>query len=177
MEWLSIDQERYDTDATIAEQLLEDALEELPDPDGAHADGAESREASVASAWHLLHPRVVEIARERFAASHYADAVEASLKALNNEVRTLARARGAPDMDGARLMHAAFSPKAPIIVLADLGTESGRDMQQGYMEMFAGVMSAIRNPKAHDNVTISPERALHLLFVVSTLWFTLDSRL
>jgi uncharacterized protein (TIGR02391 family) len=129
------------------------------------------------AAWSLLHSKVQAVAAERFNAGHYADSVEAALKALNNEVRAIARGRGAPEMDGAQLMHTAFSPKSPIIVLADLSTQSGRDMQQGYMEMFAGAMSAIRNPKAHDNVVISSERAIHLLFVVSTLWHTLEGRL
>ena len=101
---------------------------------------------------------------------------EAALKALNIEVRNLAVARGAPAMDGRSLMHTVFSPKAPLIVLADLSTQNGKDMQQGYMEMFAGAMSAIRNPKAHDNIAITRERGFHLLFVASTLWQTLDSR-
>lgn len=128
------------------------------------------------AAWRLLHPKVQSISSDRFQAGQYADAVEAAMKALNNEVRALVRSRGAPDMDGAPLMRTAFSPKSPIIVLADLSTQSGKDMQQGYMEMFAGAMMAVRNPKAHDNLVITPERALHLLFVASTLWHTLDAR-
>lgn len=126
--------------------------------------------------WSLLHQRVRAAAQERFRDGHYADAVEAALKALNVEVKTIAQARGAEEMDGATLMHTVFSPKKPIIVLADLGTQTGRDMQQGYMELFAGAMSAIRNPKAHDNVSITRERAIHLLFLASTLWQTLDDR-
>jgi uncharacterized protein (TIGR02391 family) len=81
------------------------------------------------------------------------------------------------DLDGVDLMHTAFSPKNPIIVLADLSSDTGRDMQQGYMEMFAGAMSAVRNPKAHESVVLTPERAIHLLFVASTLWHTLDARI
>lgn len=127
--------------------------------------------------WSLLHPKVQEVAVERFDTGQYADAVEATLKALNNAVRAITKARGASEMDGTQLMHSAFSPKNPIIVLGDLSTQSGRDTQQGFMEMFAGAMSAIRNPKSHDNVVISPERAIHLLFVASTLWYTLDARL
>jgi uncharacterized protein (TIGR02391 family) len=126
--------------------------------------------------WALLHPRVANVAHARFATEHYADAVEAALKALNVEVRNLAVARGCPSLDGPALMHTVFSPKNPIIVLADLSTQSGRDMQQGYMELFAGAMSAIRNPKAHDNIVITRERGFHLLFVASTLWHTLDAR-
>ena len=99
------------------------------------------------------------------------------MKALNNEVKSIVRSRSGQEMDGATLMHAAFSLKNPIIVLADLSTQTGKDQQQGYMELFAGAMSAVRNPKAHDNVTIAPERAIHFLFLASMLWTTLDARL
>lgn len=126
--------------------------------------------------WTLIHPKVTAVAQPRFTTGHFADAVEAALKALNTEVRSLAVARGATPMDGAALMHTVFSVKAPVIVLADLSTQSGKDMQQGYMEMFAGAMSAIRNPKAHDNIAITRERGLNFLFVASALWYTLDDR-
>jgi uncharacterized protein (TIGR02391 family) len=127
-------------------------------------------------AWSLLHPRVQVVAQQRFRSGHYADAVEATLKELASTVRGLVVQRGGPELDGTALMQTAFSPKNPIIVLADLSTQSGRDMQRGYMDMFAGGMSAIRNPKAHGNIVITPERALHLLFVASMLWYTLDER-
>lgn len=130
----------------------------------------------IESVWPLLHPRVQVVAQQRFRAGHYADAVEATLKELASVIRNLVLQHGGSELDGTSLMQTALSPKNPIIVLADLSTQSGRAMQRGYMDLFAGAMSAIRNPKAHGNVTITPERALHLLFLVSTLWYTLDER-
>jgi uncharacterized protein (TIGR02391 family) len=127
-------------------------------------------------AWRLLHPRVQVVAQERFRAGHHADAVEATLKELASAIRSLILQRGGPELDGVSLMQTAFSAKNPIIVLADLSSQSGRDMQRGYMDLFAGAMAAIRNPKAHGNIVITPERALHLLFLASMLWFTLDER-
>jgi uncharacterized protein (TIGR02391 family) len=141
-------------------------------------DGASSGDAGdpVHHAWRLLHPRVQVVAQNRFQAGHYADAVEATLKELAGVVRALVLQRGGPELDGVALMQKAFSPNGPIVVLADLGTQSGKDMQRGYMEMFAGAMAAIRNPKAHGNIVITAERAMHFLFVASTLWYTLDER-
>jgi uncharacterized protein (TIGR02391 family) len=130
----------------------------------------------IENAWPLLHPRVQVIAGDRFRATHYADAVEAALKELSNTVKGLVLQRGGPELDGVALMQTAFSPNKPLIVLADLSTQTGKDMQRGYMDLFAGAMAAIRNPKAHGNVTITPERALQLLFLASTLWYTLDER-
>ena len=71
-------------------------------------------------------------------------------------------------------MQFAFSVGDPIITLDDLSCTSGRDIQIGYMHIFAGAMTGIRNPKAHANITITPERAIHFLYLASLLLFKLD---
>lgn len=151
-------------------------LEVIPLSPDVQRPSREPSDSHLVDIWTVLHPRVRAVAEKRFNDGHYADAAEAALKALNGEVQRIAKERGAPEMDGARLMRTAFSPSAPIIVLADQTTQSGKDMQQGYMDMFAGAMSAVRNPKAHGNVEITPERGLHFLFLSSMLWYTLDDR-
>jgi uncharacterized protein (TIGR02391 family) len=126
--------------------------------------------------WPLLHDRVVRTAQRRFEAGHYADSVEAALKELNSVVKALVKKATGRELDGADLMHQALSPKNPIIILDDLCTESGRNQQIGYMEIFAGAMTGIRNPKAHENLTITKERAIHHLFLASLLFNRLDER-
>ena len=126
--------------------------------------------------WERLHPSVVGVARKRFEDGHLADAVEATLKLLNQQVKVLVKQRANAEEDGASLMHKAFSPKNPIIVLDDLSTETGRNIQQGYMEIFAGTMTGIRNPKAHDIITIDETRAIHFLYLASLLFYKLDER-
>lgn len=39
--------------------------------------------------------------------------------------------------------------KNPVLALNDLRTESDENEQQGYMDIFAGCMTGIRNPRAH----------------------------
>jgi uncharacterized protein (TIGR02391 family) len=85
---------------------------------------------------------------KRFTSGHYQDAVLEAFKYLNNYVKSRVRERQA---DGNSLMKEAFSAKHPILRLNDLQTPSERDEQQGYMEIFAGVMTGIRNPRAHEN--------------------------
>ena len=119
--------------------------------------------------WDLLHPEIVGIARSRYEAGHYADAVEAAFKLVNGVVKTVARERTSLDLDGAKLMQRVFSVKEPVIRLADLGDETGRSIQIGYMQLFAGAMTGIRNPKAHGLVNIDSERAIHFLFLASLL--------
>lgn len=127
--------------------------------------------------WVLLHPSVVTLAKPRFDAGHYADAVEAVLKEVNSVVKQLHKAATSEELDGAPLMRKAFSPNRPTIKLDDLTTETGRNIQQGHMDLFAGAMIGIRNPKAHGNIVITPERAIHHFFLASLLFYKLDERL
>jgi uncharacterized protein (TIGR02391 family) len=85
--------------------------------------------------------------------------------------------RTSQELDGAALMHKALSPSAPLIVLGDLSTESGKNIQQGYMQIYAGAMIGIRNPKAHDNIVIDELRAKHFLYLASLLAYCFDERL
>ena len=96
------------------------------------------------------------------------------MKSLDTEVRN----KSGPHekhRDGSDLMNFVFSPHTPILAFGDLSTESGRSEQVGYMQIFAGAMTGIRNPKAHQVVNIPAERALHHLFFVSLLFEKLDA--
>jgi len=85
---------------------------------------------------------------KRFINGHYQDAVLEAFKYLNNYVKLRVRSTAA---DGASLMKEAFSAKSPILKLNDLLTESDKDEQLGYMEIFSGAMTGVRNPRAHEN--------------------------
>lgn len=126
--------------------------------------------------WELMHPVVVNIARPRFESSHFADSVEAALKEVNDIVRQIVREQTGEELDGADLMNRALSLKKPIIILDDLTMTTGRNIQIGYMQIFSGAMTGIRNPKAHANIQIDATRAIHFLFLASLLLFMLDER-
>ena len=132
---------------------------------------------SVSSIWDNIHPQIASVAKERFDVGHYADAVEAAFKEINVRVKTIYKERALEEKDGARLMQSAFSPNNPIIKIGDISTETGRDIQQGYMEMFSGAMKGIRNPKAHNNQTISKADAIRKLHFASMLMHKLDNEL
>lgn len=127
--------------------------------------------------WPLLHSDIVHHSKSRFEASQFADSVEAAFKHVNAKVKELVLRKTGKELDGASLMRTAFSPNGPVISLDDLSTESGRNIQQGYMDIFAGSMTGIRNPKAHANVQIDSKRAMHMLFLASLLLQIFDERL
>ena len=135
-----------------------------------------SGEPDFSNAWTMLHPTVVKIAKTRFESGNFADAVEACLKEINDIIRRLVKDKTGNEYDGSDLMNRAFSVEKPILCLEDLATSSGRSIQIGYMQIFSGAMTGIRNPKAHSNIVIGPSRAVHFLFLASLLFSKLDER-
>lgn len=126
--------------------------------------------------WSLIHPSITEVSMKRMKDGYFADAVESACKALNARVREIVQDQTGQELDGASLMRRAFSPSNPVIRIASLATKSGHDVQQGYMDIFAGVMTGIRNPKAHDNETITKEDAFRKLMLMSLLMYKIDER-
>jgi uncharacterized protein (TIGR02391 family) len=135
-----------------------------PDAEPCEEDVA-SATSDASSLWSLIHPEVSAEARPRFEAGYYSDAVEWALKVVAEKVR----GRTGLTTDGSDLMHSAFSPKKPRLVFDDPIASTRDSMQQGYMELFAGTMTGIRNPKAHGMVRLDQRRCLHFLFLASLL--------
>jgi uncharacterized protein (TIGR02391 family) len=124
----------------------------------------------------VLHPTIVSVSESRMKSGHYADAVEGAFKELNNAVKDRVRSRLNNELDGKKLMQRVFSPDNPVLLVeGDLDTQTNKDTQQGYMMMFSGAMSAIRNPKAHENMTISKDDAIRKLMFASMLMYKLDA--
>ena len=129
------------------------------------------------SIWDDIHPQIISVAKSRYDKEHYADAVEAAFKEINVRVKSIYKLRTSVEKDGSKLMQAAFSIQNPVIKLGDLSTETGINIQQGYMEMFVGAMIGIRNPQAHCNLTISKSEAVRKLHFASMLMYKLDDEL
>ena len=76
--------------------------------------------------------------------------------------------------DGDAAMKNVFSANTPLIEFCDRSTDSGANTQKGFMEMLAGAMSALRNPKAHANITIDWDDAMRRLIFASMLMYKID---
>ena len=112
-----------------------------------------------------LHPDINDAAGDLFRNGHFANAIEDSIKALN----ALVRYRSGLELDGSTLMETAFSPKKPVLRFNDLMDASDTDEQRGFMQMFAGAVAGLRNPRAHKLIKDDPERALEFIAFVSLL--------
>lgn len=124
--------------------------------------------------WSYIHPLIYQVSEERFHNGFYADAVEAALKEVNSRVKRLYKKYRGEEKDGQDLMRKAFTASNPLLVFEGIDTESGRNVQEGYMQIFAGAMQGIRNPKAHENMSISREDAVKRLILASLLMDKID---
>ena len=105
--------------------------------------------------------------RQLFSDRHYARSVEEAFKCMNIEVRSKS---GLNTKDGADLMREAFSANNPILRLNEFKSLSEKDEQRGYMDIYAGSMTGIRNPRAHEySLQDDPIAALEMLTLANHL--------
>jgi uncharacterized protein (TIGR02391 family) len=114
-----------------------------------------------------LHPRIADVARDLFLDGHHWEAVFAAGKALVNYVKD----RSGLELDGAKLMYAAFSRDNPVLAVNALSNQTDRDVQEGTMHLFVGATLAIRNPGGHSFPEGSEQRAIESISLLSMLAF------
>lgn len=124
--------------------------------------------------WEYVHPCIKKIVFDKFNSCQYADSVEAAFKEINSRLKRICRKLTNQEKDGNSLMTFIFSENNPILKFEDTSVESGLNVQKGYMQIFAGAMTGIRNPKAHENQTISKEAAIKRLVFASLLMDKVD---
>ncbi|MGA1987160.1 MAG: TIGR02391 family protein [Candidatus Sulfotelmatobacter sp.] len=113
-----------------------------------------------------LHPRIREVARDRFLDGYPWDAVFAAAKSLVNYVKERS---GRHDLDGASLMTTVFSKNSPILAFNDLGDKTDEDEQLGMMHLFEGAVLGIRNPGGHSFPEGPDQRAIEYISFLSLL--------
>lgn len=126
-----------------------------------------------------VHPVIINIAWARFEDGHYNDAIESAFEIIAHRVLCIAKARGLKnDSSGVKLMTDTFSPAKPLIKLtapSDFTDQSKKDLQQGFMYLFAGSMAAIRNVAAHNKQYAGEKSdAIRKLLFASMLMYELD---
>lgn len=116
------------------------------------------------------------MSRKLFLEGGYANAACDAYIEINDRVKKLFQVISHNEniSDGDSAMKKVFSTNNPLIEFCDRSTNSGTNIQKGFMEMLAGAMSALRNPKAHANITINRDDAIRRLIFASMLMYKID---
>lgn len=113
-----------------------------------------------------FHPRIQDVARERFMNGLHWDAVFAASKALINFIKEKS---GRDDLDGVPLVQTVFSKRNPVLAFNELGNQTELDEQEGMMHLFEGVVLAIRNQGGHAFPEGTEQRAIEYISLISLL--------
>lgn len=125
----------------------------------------------------IIHPRIAKVSQQLFTDGHFSNAAEDAFIEINDRVKRLYKAikpTAARIPDGDAVMTAVFSSNNPMLKVCDITTDTGMNEQKGLMFMLQGAMSALRNPKAHANITISKKDAMRRLIFASMLMYKID---
>jgi len=114
----------------------------------------------------LLHPIIVKSSYQQYCDGHLRNAVCDSITAIFDCIRE----KTGLDLDGENLISHALSLTDPYIILSELTSESGRNDQKGFIQIFKGAYQGIRNPKAHSLVhNLTEQKAAQYLVLASLL--------
>lgn len=119
-----------------------------------------------------VHPEISRVSKKLFDDGHYSQATFEAFKFIDKEVHRLSSL----SESGYKLMMQALNENAPKIKLTNLLTASEIDEQSGYKYIFAGAMTAIRNPRGHEYLLReTPDQCLDHLSLASLLKRKLDN--
>ncbi|MBQ3020013.1 MAG: TIGR02391 family protein [Clostridia bacterium] len=129
------------------------------------------------SIWGLVHPKIEAVSKQLYLNGHYANAAEDAFIEINDRVKKLYKKQNPAAVkipDGDAVMTIVFSPNSPMLKVCDISTETGMNEQKGFMFMLQGAMAALRNPKAHSNITISKDDSMRRIMYASMLMYKID---
>lgn len=126
--------------------------------------------------WRHLHDSIKNRVSAYYKNEQFAEAADQGTKIYAHIVRDLSGS----DKDGTRLAEVFSQNPSPLIKVADLNTESGKNIQQGQEHMTRGIMAGFRNPMNHQPFdtlvpgTFSRLDCLNILSLISYLTTRLD---
>jgi uncharacterized protein (TIGR02391 family) len=113
-----------------------------------------------------LHPRIRKVSENSFMNIDYRNAILGSFI----EVEKMAKEKSGINESGINLFGEIFNMNHPILKLNQLNDQSDIDEQKGFMLIFQGAHTGIRNPRAHDTIVENNAyRTIHYLCLASLL--------
>ena len=114
----------------------------------------------------LLHPAIISSSLGQYRNGHLRDAV------LNGVIAVfdLIRDRTGLDLDGKELVGQAFGRDRGRLVFSEIKTETGRNDQKGFLQIYEGIYTEVRNVKAHSlNHDLNEQKTIQYLVTLSLL--------
>ena len=124
--------------------------------------------------WAYIHPLIINVSQKLLLDNHYSKAVQAAFVEINARIKNIRVKIDGKELDGRDLMMKTFNEEQPKLLFEDISTTSGQNVQEGYKYIFAGAITGIRNPSAHENTKIYRDDAIRKLMFASHLMYKVD---
>jgi uncharacterized protein (TIGR02391 family) len=127
--------------------------------------------------WVYIHPAIIKVAQKLFVDGHYHKSVFSAFIEIEVRLKSIRRKCKPQEKEliGAKLMEAVFTNNDPTILeFQSRSNEDGQNVQKGFMQIFSGAMTGIRNLPAHGNSNIPKEDAVRKLMLASLLMYKVD---
>jgi uncharacterized protein (TIGR02391 family) len=114
----------------------------------------------------LLHPAIVKSSLDQYRNGHLRDAVLNGVIAVFDMIR----ARTGLKMDGKDLVGQAFGTEKGKLIFSELKTETGKNDQKGFLQIYEGIYTGVRNVKAHSLThDLNEQKAAQYIVTLSLL--------
>lgn len=120
-----------------------------------------------------FHPEVARHSQKLFVQGNFFHSVFESAKAYNKEVKS----KSLSEKDGQQLMLNVWGCDTGVLKVTQCTNQTDKDFQDGIKFLSGGLMSAIRNPTAHEPAIswpINKQDCLDILSLISFLYRQLD---
>ena len=118
--------------------------------------------------WAYIHPQIIVVSKPLFVDKHYHKSVLNAFIQIEVRLKDI-RKRYKPqekELSGSRLMEAVFTNNEPTFLeFQSRGSDDGKNIQIGFIQIFSGAMTGIRNIPAHGNIEICKEDAVRKLML------------
>ena len=114
----------------------------------------------------LLHPAIIDSSLAQFRNGQLRDAVLNGVIAVFDMIRV----RTSLKLDGKDLVGQAFGTDKGKLIFSEVETESGRNDQKGFLQIYEGIYTGVRNVKAHSLThDLNEQKAAQYLVALSLL--------
>jgi uncharacterized protein (TIGR02391 family) len=125
-----------------------------------------SREVKTLAFEDLLHPHIIASSLAQYRNGHLRDAVLNGVIAVFDMIRK----RTGLALDGKDLVGQAFGTEKGKLLFSDIETESGKNDQKGFLQIYEGIYTGVRNVKAHSlEHDLNDQKAAQYLVMLSLL--------
>lgn len=114
----------------------------------------------------LLHPLILEKCVPLYRDGHLRESVLNAVIAVYD----LIRQRTQSNLDGSALAGQAFGLDNGKLIFSEIDTDTGQNDQRGFLQIFQGVYTGVRNVKSHSLThDLNPQKAAQYLVMLSLL--------